>query len=143
MSSKYYLTIKDFPEKGRNFKTDVEFYNFGHPHQDFSWSAQTLNQTSKPLFITRKKDKQSSLFMGMAFKSKLEINGVKNIEKYPEATLTLDQYDKKRGLQSRTIYGFSDFEVIGYSDYGKTEEIKFNFAKASSFVSSVETITSP
>ena len=143
MSNKYYLTIKDFPEKGRNFKTDVETYNFGHPNPDFSWSMQTLTQTLKPLFIRRKKDKHSNLFSQKAFMSKVEINGEKSIKKYSEASLTLDQYDKKRGLQSRTIYDFLDFEVIGYNDGGNIEEIKFDFARASSFVSSIETITSP
>ncbi len=144
MSSKYYLTIKDFPEKGRNFKTEVESYDFGHPNQNsFSWKEQTLTESLKPLFITRKKDKHSNSFTRADFQNRVEINGEKFIEKYPEATLTLDKYDKKRGIQSRTIYDFSGFMISGYSDFGDIERITFDFAKASSFASSVEKITSP
>ena len=137
MSSKNYLTIKDFPKEGSNFKTEVDLVTMGIKTNSGSadLSPKTLVQTHKPLSITRKKDKFTFDFQMLAIKQ--------SPKKFPEASLTLDIYGPKGGLRSRMIYDFFDFELTSYIEGGDMEQMQFDFAKASAFYSSVESITSP
>jgi hypothetical protein len=154
MSAKYYLTIKDLPQKGMIFKVEIDSWSFAN--KSFSRSGLAVNQTLAdllgPLYIYRKQDKHSHIFRLM------NAERLKFLDKqrdhnaiFPEASLTLDRYSKPDSLLNREIIDFSDFELTDYNvginphdgtwDYHETAE--FKFAKANLYYSSVESITTP
>ena len=149
MTSEFYLSIKDFPSAGKNFKSGIESWSFRQINtgnmglgQD---NLQTRAKALSPLTVVRRQDRFSNIFL--SFGVSPDQKSITRII-FPEASLILDTYGRPDSLISRMIYDFSDFEVIRWIENPKweterLESISFNFTEVVTFYSAVESITVP
>jgi hypothetical protein len=144
MSNKAYLSIRDFYGKGKNLRTPIESWDFGFPRNSSSWSSASTG-LDRPLIVSRKKDKLSHYFAGMAFRSQLiiEDGAWRSKESFSEVSLVLSVFNINRGLVSQTIYDLFEVGVTGYEEAMGRERVRLDFKKAFETTTSVERITSP